>query len=103
MGPWIARCPLEKAAVKLAGALLGRKLAQAAGPRARRLTAARAAGHSPRRLGAVAQLGERRVRNAEVRGSIPLGSTIARNSVSLFQPRAGPNLFQGHASGCGLE
>jgi hypothetical protein len=26
--------------------------------------------------GAVAQLGERRVRNAEVRGSIPLGSTI---------------------------
>jgi hypothetical protein len=25
--------------------------------------------------GAVAQLGERRVRNAEVRGSIPLGST----------------------------
>jgi hypothetical protein len=28
-----------------------------------------------RRFGAVAQLGERRVRNAEVRGSIPLGST----------------------------
>jgi hypothetical protein len=27
------------------------------------------------RIGAVAQLGERRVRNAEVRGSIPLGST----------------------------
>ena len=27
-------------------------------------------------LGAVAQLGERRVRNAEVRGSIPLSSTI---------------------------
>ena len=26
-------------------------------------------------LGAVAQLGERSVRNAEVRGSIPLGST----------------------------
>lgn len=26
------------------------------------------------RLGAVAQMGERRVRNAEVRGSIPLGS-----------------------------
>ncbi len=29
--------------------------------------------------GAVAQLGERRVRNAEVGGSIPLGSTIAAN------------------------
>ena len=27
------------------------------------------------RNGAVAQLGERRVRNAKVRGSIPLGST----------------------------
>ena len=26
-------------------------------------------------IGAVAQLGERRVRNAEVRGSTPLGST----------------------------
>ena len=26
--------------------------------------------------GAVAQMGERRVRNAEVRGSIPLGSTM---------------------------
>ena len=26
-------------------------------------------------IGAVAQLGERRVRNAKVRGSIPLGST----------------------------
>ena len=30
----------------------------------------------PGGFGAVAQLGERRVRNAEVRGSIPLGSTI---------------------------
>ena len=29
----------------------------------------------PLRHGAVAQMGERRVRNAEVRGSIPLGST----------------------------
>ena len=27
------------------------------------------------KIGAVAQLGERRVRNAKVRGSIPLGST----------------------------
>ena len=41
--------------------------------------------HSPRRSeqghrrdGAVAQLGERRVRNAKVRGSIPLGSTTPR-------------------------
>src|SRR5450755_3811473 len=31
--------------------------------------------HDPRLDGAVAQLGERRVRNAEVRGSTPLGST----------------------------
>ena len=31
-------------------------------------------------VGAVAQLGERRVRNAEVRGSIPLGSTNARTN-----------------------
>ena len=31
------------------------------------------------RDGAVAQLGERRVRNAKVRGSIPLGSTKAKN------------------------
>jgi hypothetical protein len=30
---------------------------------------------TPRLDGAVAQLGERRVRNAEVRGSTPLGST----------------------------
>ena len=29
-----------------------------------------------RQIGAVAQLGERYVRNVEVRGSIPLGSTI---------------------------
>ena len=28
------------------------------------------------KIGAVAQLGERHVRNVEVRGSIPLGSTI---------------------------
>src|SRR4051812_7646044 len=32
--------------------------------------------HQGRMNGAVAQLGERRVRNAKVRGSIPLGSTI---------------------------
>jgi hypothetical protein len=30
-------------------------------------------------VGAVAQLGERYVRNVEVRGSIPLGSTIFLN------------------------
>ena len=34
----------------------------------------------PGRIGAVAQLGERRVRNAEVRGSIPLGSTSVQAS-----------------------
>ena len=33
----------------------------------------------PGQVGAVAQLGERRVRNAEVRGSIPLGSTKVLN------------------------
>ena len=33
-------------------------------------------GPSPRRSGAVAQLVERLVRNEEVSGSIPLGSTI---------------------------
>ena len=43
--------------------------------RARRRAAARGFG----RIGAVAQLGERRVRNAEVRGSIPLGSTKPEN------------------------
>jgi hypothetical protein len=44
--------------------------------------------------GAVAQLGERRVRNAKVRGSIPLGSTIkfnvltkSRRSVAFFSKR----------------
>ena len=31
-----------------------------------------------RAIGAVAQLGERRVRNAEVRGSIPLSSTTLK-------------------------
>ncbi len=34
--------------------------------------------------GAVAQLGERVVRNDEVRGSIPLGSTININNVGVF-------------------
>ena len=37
--------------------------------------------------GAVAQLGERRVRNAEVRGSIPLCSTIAPRSLFLWGSR----------------
>ena len=32
--------------------------------------------------GAVAQMGERRVRNAKVRGSIPLGSTSALNGLT---------------------
>ncbi len=34
--------------------------------------------------GAVAQLGERRVRNAEVRGSIPLGSTPSVKPIHAF-------------------
>ena len=36
--------------------------------------------------GAVAQLGERYVRNVEVRGSIPLGSTIFRTVYQLHKP-----------------
>src|SRR5207237_4165543 len=40
-----------------------------------RLTPADGGAILPPTLGAVAQLGERRVRNAEVRGSIPLSST----------------------------
>ena len=39
-----------------------------------------------RKTGAVAQLGERRVRNAEVRGSIPLISTIRSLSPSTHWP-----------------
>ena len=39
--------------------------------------------------GAVAQLGERRVRNAEVRGSIPLGSTPLPGS-PVRLPRSSP-------------
>ena len=35
------------------------------------------------KIGAVAQLGERHVRNVEVRGSIPLGSTTLRPAVTL--------------------
>ena len=39
-------------------------------------------------VGAVAQLGERRVRNAKVRGSIPLGSTILfRQVISVIPMR----------------
>ena len=34
------------------------------------------------RIGAVAQLGERSVRNAEVRGSIPLGSTYETATIA---------------------
>ena len=45
-------------------------------------------------LGAVAQLGERRVRNAKVRGSIPLGST---NSMR----RKYPSYFAGGPSRSG--
>ena len=39
------------------------------------MAATQATGTPRCRLGAVAQLGERLVRNEEVRGSIPLGST----------------------------
>ena len=48
---------------------------------------ARRVGFSTRRrscCGAVAQLGERRVRNAKVRGSIPLGSTNLLNDLQPF-------------------
>src|SRR5665213_3246329 len=40
--------------------------------------------HSPRRVGAVAQMGERDVRTVEVRGSIPLGSTNFSQQISYF-------------------
>ena len=45
------------------------------------------------RIGAVAQLGERYVRNVEVRGSIPLSSTIksSRAIASQYAPRGGPD------------
>jgi hypothetical protein len=42
-------------------------------------------------LGAVAQLGERRVRNAKVRGSIPLGSTNTPSTEVRESPKAGAN------------
>jgi hypothetical protein len=37
--------------------------------------------------GRVAQLGERRVRNAEARGSIPLTSTVVFNNFYDFAPQ----------------
>jgi hypothetical protein len=42
-----------------------------------------ASGENVPECGAVAQLGERRVRNAEVGGSIPLGSTTFRSGRCL--------------------
>jgi hypothetical protein len=45
-------------------------------PHSPALRAAQTGGAGNKAHGAVAQLGERRVRNAKVRGSIPLGSTI---------------------------
>ena len=42
------------------------------------------------RSGAVAQLGERRVRNAKVRGSIPLGSTKLGSSGQVLTVVFGP-------------
>ncbi len=72
--------------------------------------------------GAVAQLGERSVRNAEVEGSIPFGSTLPlQGTVQTGRGNAGPgiscrldtNLFSGstkttvgicfRASGCGIQ
>lgn len=47
-------------------------------------------------IGAVAQLGERRVRNAEVRGSTPLGST------SVFQKIASANGAAKYITACRL-
>jgi uncharacterized protein YndB with AHSA1/START domain len=59
----------------------------------------------PPALGAVAQLGERRVRNAEVRGSIPLCSTEMTGEVRLVQsiraPRA--DLWSACSTVSGLE
>jgi hypothetical protein len=50
-----------------------------------RLTLNPSAAHFPRlHGGAVAQLGERLVRNEEVRGSIPLSSTTAGRSPSIL-------------------
>ena len=49
--------------------------------RAPRRTSGADFGESIGSIGAVAQLGERRVRNAEVRGSIPLSSTTQRFAI----------------------
>ena len=46
------------------------------------------AGAPGRRNGAVAQLGERRVRNAKVRGSTPLGSTTPLFVISPGCPKS---------------
>ena len=43
--------------------------------------------HRPGRDGAIAQLGERVVRNDEVGGSIPPGSTTLRLRLRVAQPR----------------
>ena len=42
----------------------------------------------PKGMGAVAQMVERLVRNEEVRGSIPLGSTRADGPLRLIEVRA---------------
>ena len=44
-------------------------------------------------LGAVAQLGERDVRNVEVRGSIPLGSTITWRHLRIPQTQVPENML----------
>src|SRR5215510_3634416 len=56
------------------------------------MAATQATGTPRCRLGAVAQLGERLVRNEEVRGSIPLGSTIPPLD-SLGEPWFPPSSF----------
>ena len=43
--------------------------------------------------GAVAQLGERRVRNAKVGGSSPLGSTIFREDLFTVKRRVSPKML----------
>ena len=47
----------------------------------------------PYEYGAVAQLGERRVRNAKVRGSIPLGSTMSTSMQDTLNPHTDSRQF----------
>ena len=58
-------------------------------------------GKFERSFGAVAQLGERSVRNAEVVGSIPIGSTLWYIVLSMFLGSSGVNT--GELSGVSAE